>query len=248
MKNNIFLSFILLISLFTTSCYEIIDKKTSLEKETELYFHRNYFCFDFVKKCELEILKIKNLDTLIYVKTSQAHGNYKELHGKLSKINDSIFYVNPFKGFIQKGNRDKPFLNKKDTVFFYCDSSFIGNPLKIEYSNGEIEEFEISSKINKYKINEENFKKRRDYLYITFNHKNPIVDEEIEITSIYNNSKYSIVFEKIERLYGFYIIIKEDRVYSLNPSTKDYFSLGVKFNLLRMKEDFIFKKDRKIYE
>src|SRR5690606_4590466 len=73
------------------------------------YYYRNYHCFDFVKQCELEMLKLVKLDTMIYVSSTQFHGQYEEIHGKLTRINDSIYFVEPFKHLVQGGNGDKPF-------------------------------------------------------------------------------------------------------------------------------------------
>jgi len=246
MKRLIVLSILLII--LTISCSEKAIELNSSNIDNEIYYHRTYFCFDFVKKCNLEILNIKNLDTLIYVNTNQIHGKYEEIHCKLTKINDSIFYAKPYKHLIQKGNHEKPLTNIKDTILFYCDSSLIGNRIEIEYTNGEKIQHSINSTVNKFWINEQNFSKKRDFLYLTFNHKNPIVDELVQITSLSNEKKYSIIFKEVNNSNDFYIVLNNDKVFTLNFATQDHQNLGVKFNLARMNKDFKFRNGRKLYK
>lgn len=120
-------------SMMTVSCgQEKIQNKVNQELSVDIdnsYYYRNYHCFDFVKQCELEMLKLVKFDTVIYVSSSQFHGRYEEIHGKLTKINDSIYFVEPFKHIVQRGNGDKPFRVQQDSIFFYCDSSLIGTQI-----------------------------------------------------------------------------------------------------------------------
>jgi hypothetical protein len=240
-----------LMTLFV-SCNEVkmadANIKKPVENMGELYYYKNYHCFDFVKRCELEILKLKNLDTLIYVNTSQFHGTYDEIHGKLTKINDTIYHVTPFKYLHQGGNRAKPFHTEKGFVFFYCDSSLINSTLKIEYLNGQISQYNIYATMNKFRINETYFNKYDDRIYVSFNHKNPIIDENIEIVSKYDTPKYNIVFESVRKPEDFYIILKNDRIISLHSAISNAHNLGIEFNMERMPQGFILPKGRKLYK
>ncbi len=186
------------------------------------------------------------MDTLIYVSTSQFHGTYEEVHGKLTKINDTIYYVKPFKHILQQGNGAKPSEEEKETVFFYCDSSLINSTLKIEYLNGQTNHFQIYSTVNKLRINEKYFNENNDRIYISFNHKNPIVDENIEIVSKYHTRKSSIVFKSVRKFEDFYIIVKNDRIVSLNVATLNEHNLGIKLDLERMPQGFTLPKGRKL--
>jgi hypothetical protein len=237
------------------SCNDVNIADASIKKPVEnmgeLYYYKNYHCFDFVKRCELEILKLKNLDTLIYVNTSQSHGTYDEIHGKLTKINDTIYHVTPFKYLRQDGNRAMPLYIEKGFVFFYCDSSLINSTLKIEYLNGQISQFNIYATVNKFRINEAYFNKNNNRIYVSFNHKNPIVDENIEIASElfkYETPKYSIIFKSVRKPEDFYIILKNDRIISLHSATSNAHNLGIEINMERMPQGFILPKGRKLYK
>lgn len=238
--------------LLTVSCNQ---EKTHTKVHQELsgginntYYLRNYHCFDFVKQCELEILKLVKLDTLIYVSSSQFHGRYEEIHGKLTKINDSIYSVKPFRHVIQRGNGDRPFRVQQDSVFFYCDSSLIGSKLKIEYLNGEQEDYIISSTENRFWINEKYFSEDAERIYLTFDYKNPIVDEMVEIASKYSKKKYSIVFKSNNVSDNFYIIVNDEHIKTLNMGNTGHQCTGPKFKLDKMPLDMRLPGNRKIYQ
>jgi len=239
-------------SVMTISCkQENLQKANNEDSSTEiddLYYYRNYHCFDFVKQCELEILKLIKLDTFIYVSSSQFHGKYEEIHGKLTKINDSIYFVQPFKHFVQRGNREKPFRIVKDSIFFFCDSSLINSNLEIEYLNGKKEHYEIYSTDNRFWINEEYFNADNKRIYLSFDYKNPIVDETVEIVSEYNENKYCIVFNSVKRSHNFYIVVKTDQIKSLNIGNTSHQCSGPKFNLDKMPLGTRLPKNRKLYE
>jgi hypothetical protein len=225
-----------------------INEQSDLNDNNELYYYRNYHCFDFVKRCELEILKIKNLDTLIYVTSSEFHGEYEEIHGKLTKINDSIYFVKTYKHLRQSGNGDKPFSVSKDTIFFYCDSSLINSTIWIEYLNSQKEQHKIYSTENKFWINEKLFNNDKDRLYLILDCKNPIVDENVEIASKYFDPKFCIGFTSLRELDDFYIIVSDKQVMTLNFGTEGHQSLGPIFKLDRMKQGTQLPKGRKLYE
>jgi len=235
--------------LFIISVFLIFMISISYSQENKVdYYYRNYHCFDFVKRCELEILKIKNLDTLIYVTSSEFHGNYEEIHGKLSKINDSIYFVKTFKHLSQSGNGDKPFSVAKDSIFFFCDSSLINSTIWIEYLNGQKEQHKIYSTENKFWINEKLFNKEKDRLYLILECKNPIVDENVEIVSKYFNPKFCIAFTSLSQLEDFYIIVSDKQVITLNFGSEGHQSIGPIFKLDRMKQGTQLPKDRKLYD
>jgi len=237
--------------MMTVSCdQENTQNKVNQEFSVDIdnsYYYRNYHCFDFVKQCELEILKLVKLDTMIYVSSSQFHGRYEEIHGKLTKINDTIYFVEPFKHMVQRGNGDKPFRVHQDSIFFYCDSSLIGTDLKIEYMNDKKEEYKISSIENRFWINKEYFNKDIDRIYLSFNHKNPIVDEMVEIVSKYSEIKYSIVFKSVKSSDNFYIIVNDEHIKTINIGNEGHQCSGPKFKLDKMPLDMDLPGNRKLY-
>ena len=243
---------ILLFSIMTISCsQEKPQDNTKQDLSIEIanrYYYRNYHCFDFVKQCELEMLKLVKLDTLIYVSSSQFHGRYEEIHGKLTKINDSIFFVEPFRHIIQSGNGDKPFRVQQDSVFLYFDSTLIGSDLKIEYQNGQIEEYKISSTEDVFWINEKYFNKDNERIYLSFDYKNPIVDETVEIVSKYSEIKYSIAFNSVKTSDNFYIVFNNEHIKTLNIGNEGHQCFGPKFKLDKMLLDTRLPGNRKIYK
>lgn len=225
-----------------------VNELGDLKGNNELFYYRNYHCFDFVKRCELEILKIENLDTLIYVTSSESHGEYEEIHGKLTKINDSIYFVKTYKHLRQGGNGGKPINEAKDSIFFYCDSSLINSNLWIEYLNGQKEQHKIYSTENKFWINEKLFNKDKDRLYLILDCKNPIVDENVEIALLYFDPKFCISFTSLNDLDDFYILINGKQAMTLNIGTEGHQSLGPIFKLDRMKQSTQLPKGRKLYD
>lgn len=243
---------ILTLGFVTISCNQEELKKANnhdLSNDNEdLYYYINYHCFDFVKQCELEMLKLVKFDTVIYVSSSQVHGRYEEIHGKLTKINDSIYFVKPFKHFIQRGNGAKPYRVVKDSVFFFCDSSLIGSDLKIEYSNGQKEEYKIFSTENKFWINEEFFNEEYERIYLSFDYKNPIVDEEVEIVSEYCKKKYIIEFNSVKSSDDFYIIVNDEHIKTINIGNEGHQCSGPKFKLDKLPLDTDLPGNRKLYK
>jgi hypothetical protein len=241
---------ILAFSFMAISCnqekLQKANNQVSLTEMDDSYYFRNYHCFDFVKKCELEILKIIKLDTLIYVSSSQFHGEYEEIHGKLTKINDSIYFVKPFKHFIQTGNSAKPVRVVKDSIFFYCDSSLINSNLQVEYLNGKKEHYQIYSTANRFWVNEEFFNNDNERIYLSFDYKNPIVDETVEIVSKFNQNKYSISFKDVKNFEDFYIVVKNDHIKTLNIGHESHQSLGHKFKLDKMPLNIRLPGNRKL--
>ncbi|WP_442264537.1 hypothetical protein ACSIGC_09225 [Tenacibaculum sp. ZS6-P6] len=217
------------------------SKKDIKQSDVEYFFH-DFYCFDFVKQCELEIVKLKNRDTIIYVNSSQNHGNYEEFHGKLTRINDTIYHVKPFKHYIQKGNIQMPERVVKDSVFFYCDSSLINKELSIEYLNGRIEKHRINSTENKIWINEKLFNNKQNRIYIKFNHKNPVVNEIVEIVSKYSPKRSDIIFSSEKKSDDFYVIINKNRIKTLSIGEENNESYGLKFSVKKVNSDKEIKK------
>jgi hypothetical protein len=242
---------ILAISLIAISCKQKKEQDNSYQELTPVitdsYYYINYHCFDFVKQCELEILKLVKLDTLIYVKSSQFHGQYEEIHGKLTQINDSIYHVEPFRHFVQSGNGDKPLYMYEDSIVFFCDSIFIGSNLKIEYLNGRTKEHIIQSTENILPINLEFFNDDNERIYLSFSYKNPIVNENVELVSKFSDIKYSIGFSSMKNSDSFYIIVNDDKIKTLNNGTRGHQSLGPKFELDKMPINTQLPRNRKLY-
>jgi hypothetical protein len=223
-------------------------KDQAVNDNEELFYYRDYHCFDFVKRCELEILKLIKFDTLIYVSSSQAYGKYDEIHGKLTKINDSIYHVKPYKCLVQNGNGAKPLEISKDTIFFYCDSSLINSKVTIEYLNGQADHYQVYSTMNKFWINEKYFNKNNDRIYLSFDFKNPIVDEFVEIVSEYHEPKSSVVFKAVNKPQDFYIVVNGDNIKTINIGSESHQSLGSNFKLYKMTKETKLPKGRMLYD
>lgn len=219
-----------------------------LTASDELYFYKDYHTPDFVKKSELKILRIVGLDTLIYLSSDQFHGDYEEIHGKLTKVNDSILFVRTFKHVMQSGNGDKPVDAVDDAIFFYCDSTLINTTIRIEYLNGDTSDFQIRSTINRIPISKKYFNEDYDRLYLEFDVMNPIVKEKIEIVSKYNDPKFSVAFDSHRPLEDFYVIVRENSIQTLNLGTEYRNNLGPKFELDRMPRSTKLRGGRKLYE
>ena len=244
--------FMVFCGTLTVSCGQVkthnkANKEFSAHIE-DSYYYRNYHCFDFVKQCELEVLRLIKLDTLIYVSSSQFRGRYEEIHGKLTKINDSIYFVEPFRQVVQSGNREKPIRVQRDSIFFYCDSSMIGSNLKIEYLNGQKDEYIIPSPENRFWINEEYFNEDNERIYLSFDYKNPIVDETVEIVSKYSEKKYSIAFNSVKKFDNFYIVLDNRQIKTLNVGNEGDQCSGPKFRLDKMPLDTHLPGNRKFYD
>jgi hypothetical protein len=240
--------FYLVISSYSQEKKEIESVEHTLKTDRIRYYYRNYHCFDFIKRCELEILKLKGLDTLIYVTSSEFHGEYEEIHGKLTEINDSLYFIKVFKHLKQSGNGDKPLSVAKDTIFFYCDSSLINSTIWIEYLNGQKEQHKIYSTENKFWINEKFFNKGKDRLYIMLDCKNPVADEKVELASKYFEPKFCIGFTSLRELDDFYIIVNDQQVMTLNFGSEGHQGIGPIFKLDRMKQGTRLPKGRKLYD
>ncbi len=74
------------------------------------------------------------------------------------------------------------------------------------------------------------------------------MDELVQLTSLSNEKKYSIIFKEVNNSNDFYIVLNNDKVFTLNFATQDHQNLGVKFNLARMNKDFKFRNGRKLYK
>ncbi len=236
----------------TATCFIAChDRSTGVqagEDDKKLYYYRNLHCYDVVKRCELELLTIENSDTLIYVRSSEFHGEYEEIHGALTAINDSIYFVKTFNHVSQRGNGEKPINVATDTIYFSCDSSLVGTTVWMEYTSGQKEQHRIYSTENVFWINEGLFNKDRDRLYLMLDYKNPIVNENVEIVSRYFNPKYSVSFTAMKDVSNFYVVINDNHIRTLNFGSEGHQSLGPIFRLDRMPQGTQLPKGRKFYD
>lgn len=240
---NKFYVLFLLVAVLFSSCNDSVKK----DKSEVLYFGHESNCFDFTKRCKLEVAKIKN-DTIIYVRSSQHSGQYDEIHGSMTKVNDSIFFVKTFEHLQQIGNRWKPYRVTKDTLYFYCDSNLINSKLTIEYLNGQIDTHTIYSTTNAYWINENLFTEKDDRIYLTFGHKNPIVDELVEVAYEYSIKRYSTGFRSFSKPYNFYMVISDDHIKTLSIANDYNSASGTKFKLRKFEKSNKLQGGRVIYE
>jgi hypothetical protein len=242
------LSIIYVLFLFS-SCYAQNDGNISNEaknNDTLVYFYESN-CLNVTRRCNMNVLKIINYDTLIYVSSSEYSGKYEEYRGKLTKINDSIYYVQCFKNLIQGGNREKPFRTEYDTLYFNCDSSFINNVLTIEYSNGAKEEHTIHSTKNQFWINRKLYNHTKDKILISFQYKHPIIDEIVELKiEHYSNVTFGSenYFNKID---DFYILLYDSEVRTINLERGGEYTYGPKFRLKRFTESDKMNRGRDVY-
>jgi hypothetical protein len=218
------------------------EKETSLYKKGIFYYFHEQNCFDFVERCDLDILKLVNYDTLIYVSSSEYFGSYEEFRGKLTRINDSIYYVKCYKYLRQEGM--KPYKwPTVDTIGFMCDSSLIGKSINLVYENKITRQFKVYSEQNEIPIDKNLFNSENNKLKIQLDYAHPIIDENVDIFVKYNSDVY---FQTDEKYFNdFYIIIDSSRVKSLNIVSHSEYTFGPKFDLKRHPIEWL-NKGRKV--
>lgn len=114
--------------------------------------------------------------------------------------------------------------------------------------NGQKKDYKISSTENRFWINKEYFNKDNERIYLSFDYKNPIVDETVEIVSKYSEIKYSIVFKSVPSSDNFYIIVNDSHIKTINIGNEGHQCSGPKFKLDKMPLDANLPGNRKLYE
>lgn len=196
---------------------------------TQYYFHEQN-CLNVTKRCDLEIVKLINTDTVVFVSSSEHFGKYEEIWGKLTKINDSIFYVNNFRS-IQQSETMPYYGISSDTMTFYCDSSLIGRTFKIEYINKKTESHKIYSTVNRFHVDKNLFNSKSKTAIVSFDYPHPVVNEIIELKISHNSDLHFTVDKGMN---NFYLIIKPTKITTLNIHSHYDFSFGPKFTLKQM--------------
>jgi|GEM_PF-2078545 len=237
----------LLIATTLSGCMSKSSQAQTVQQSDEhqiTFYYDQSNCFNTVKRCNLDIVKLIDNDTLIYVSSSEDFGRYEEFHGKLTRINDSIYHVRCFRHVQAVGNGEKPFQIEKDTLFFRCDSALINRTLTIEYSNRQQENHTILSTRNAFPIRESLFRSEKDRLLLSFAYPHPIVDEIVELrVSYYSNAGFKTDYSCAD----FYILVNADKISTLNPVTSRNGSpAGPHFSLERFTEKDALFRGRKI--
>jgi hypothetical protein len=204
------------------------------------YYIAEHSCLTVNKRCDLEIVKLINMDTIVYVSSSEHSRKYEEVWGKLTKINDSIFYVKSFRVIQQQ--ETMPYYGKsKDTLTFHCDSSLIGLPFKIEYFNKKTELHRIYSTTNRFPIDKKLFNSRSEFVIVSFDYPHPIVKETVELKVGYYSD---IHFKSYNFKNDFYIIYTPSIITTLNIHSHSEFTFGPKFTLRQMTSTDKFNRGR----
>lgn len=222
---------ILPIFVFVLTSYKANDKllNDTQSNLTTYYFHEQN-CLNVAKRCDLEIVKLINTDTIIYVTSSEHFGKYEEVWGKLTKINDSIYYVKSFRA-IQQSETMPYYGISNDTLTFYCDSAFIGKNFKIEYLNKKTESHKIYSTKNRFLVDKKSFNSKSNTAIVSFDYPNPIINETVELKVSHHTDLH---FTIDKGLNDFYIVIKPSIITTLNIHSHFDFSFGPEFTLKQM--------------
>ncbi len=207
-----------------------VEVLNNVQSDSTQYYFRELNCLNVTKRCDLEILKLINNDTVVYVSSSEHFEKYEEVWGKLTKINDSIFYVNSFRS-IQQSETMPYFGISNDTITFYCDSSLIGRTFKIEYTNKKTELHKIYSTVNRFHIDKNSFNSKSKTAFISFNYPHPILNEIIELKISHHTDLH---FSVDKLMNNFYVIIKPTKIATINIHSHSDFSFGPKFTLKQM--------------
>jgi hypothetical protein len=197
------------------------------EKNATVIYYEEYNCNE--PRCGLNILRITNMDSLVYVSSDRSINGYEEIWGKLERINDSIYFVKCFKDLQLHTVEDH--FDLEDTFSFICDSPLINHSITIEYHNKSQEKYKIYSTQNQFRINRDHFNIRNERIKLVLDYQHPVVDEEVVIYGLY---KGSTVFTNATRLSDFYMVIDSAQVRSLNLYSHQEFTYGPKFRLKRL--------------
>lgn len=238
------LQIIILFSLLAFSCSQTKtsddnSKQSKDNKGIEIYY-QEYNCLRIVERCGLDIIKLINRDTLIYVSSDESQENYEEVHGKLTQINDSIFYVRCFKHLTLSIFEDHGF---EDSLLFICDSNLINKKITIEYQNKNQEQYKVYSTRNLFRVNKDYFNSADKKLKLNIEYPHPIVDENIMLFALNHGGT---AFTSDKYFSDFYIVIDSTKVKSINISSDSQFAYGPKFNLKRLPGDGRFSMGRKL--
>jgi len=197
----------------------------NFDKTIKYYFH-DHSCLNVTKRCALDIVKLIDTDTLIYVSSSEHFKKYEELWGKLTQINDSIYHVKCFR-YVEQALLMPLFGKSDDTLTFFCDSSLIGKTFKIEYFNEATVSHRINSIMNRFHIDKNLFNSEYKKIRVSFEYPHPIVNEIVELPVTHHSD---LTFTTRNRPNDFYVIINESQIKSINPSQSNR-SIGPTFTL-----------------
>ncbi|HAS44160.1 MAG TPA: hypothetical protein DCS93_27020 [Microscillaceae bacterium] len=239
---------VLLLTL-TVSCIQKKNETTQASKpvsEPIAYYYEEFNSFKLIERSDLNILKLVNLDTLIYVSSSERKGRYDEYHGKLTRLNDSLYSVRCYKHVEQWGNRVKPMVVAEDSLYFQCDSTLINQELTVQYANYQSKRFKIRSTSNLYKLDKKFYSKPGDKLFLSFGYRHPIVNELVILKYDYDaNASFRIKTSAP----GFYVVIDSTYIKTLNTVAEGgRRAIGPKFFLRRFTKKDGLSQGRKLYK
>ncbi|OJJ22850.1 hypothetical protein BKI52_00430 [marine bacterium AO1-C] len=231
------------------SCTQKQNETAQINKpinEPIAYYYDELNAFKLLERSDLNILKLINLDTLIYVSSSERRGRYDEYHGKLTRINDSLYHVRCYKHVEQRGNRTKPMAVAEDSLYFNCDSTLVNQELTIRYANYQSKRFKITSTYNAFRIDKKLYGKSGDKLFLSFGYRHPIVNELVILKyDYYANAS----FRTKTSASGFYVVIDNIRIKTLNSVSEggEYIS-APKFYLKRLTKKNGLSQGRHLYK
>jgi hypothetical protein len=223
------LAMIILIVLFIWKNNTNNKQAPITESNKIRYYYHEQNIFNFTNRCDLDIAKIINTDTIIFVSISEYSGTYEECRGKLIKINDSIYQVKSFRYIEQVC--EMPLLDATDSLSFYCDSSLIGNNFKIQYPNKKIETYKIRATLNRFPIDKKQFNSKKTDMLVLFDYQHPIINEIIELKASHHSD---FRFKCNENPDVFYVVIHEESIKTLNTDLHFHRTNSPKFMLEKM--------------
>lgn len=221
-------SFLILISTFSLiGCSEKSENNA-------LYFAHEYNCFTNQEQCQLDILKIINFDSMVYVSNGVSQGRYDEYYGNLTKINDSIYYVNCTKRVALNGNKSKPYWRDRDTLYLKTPPEFANQTVTMRYENGSTQKHTLyGGDWNKIWVNRYFYNSVDDQLILSFGYQHPLIRQEVKFHIDYLSN---ISIGENKWLDDFYVIINDSMIKTLNENSR-----GPKFNLRQLKENEVLK-------
>lgn len=199
------------------------------------YYYKEINCFNHVERCDVEIVKLINFDSLIYVRSNE-EWRYDEYHGSLTRINDTIFQVN-CSNIIRQVNRKPMFEKNPNLMSIKHEESLNNTKVKIIYLNGSEESIVLGNGETMIELKEDVKKYGREKLKIELDYDHPVLLEKVQLSSgRYVTTKFLREKEQII----FYVVISDSKIKSINSYETDLLDRGPRFELKKIKKDRLY--------
>jgi hypothetical protein len=149
-------------------------------------------------------------DSLIFTSIDHDRFYYEEIHGKLSKLNDTIYVVHSKERLIFNNAEEHRF--NEDSVSFRYNNFLSGKDLRLEYANHETDSIQLRPDHTTFKINRKWFNGKSDPLKIDFGYANPVTGKRLQMNVLPHSS---VGFITLDDQPSFYIVFRPCEVISL---------------------------------